>query len=70
MLKFLLAPGMKTIPQGAATTVYVAIRPELEGVGGKYFTNCHEKAPHVHAQSEENAKKLWEISEKFVGLSS
>jgi len=58
----------KTIPQGAATSIYVATAPELEGVGGKYFSDCAIAVPADHAVQEADAKKLWELSEKWVGL--
>ena len=32
----------KTIEQGAATSVLVATSPLLDGVGGRYFEDCHE----------------------------
>eukprot|EP01102_Stenamoeba_stenopodia_P004266 TRINITY_DN14597_c0_g1_i1.p1 TRINITY_DN14597_c0_g1~~TRINITY_DN14597_c0_g1_i1.p1 ORF type:complete len:304 (+),score=66.57 TRINITY_DN14597_c0_g1_i1:72-983(+) len=59
---------MKTIEQGAATTVYVAASPQLEGVGGKYFDNCNEATPIEEARDEAVAKRLWEVSESLVGL--
>jgi len=59
---------MKDIPQGAATTVYVATAPELEGVGGKYFADCNLANPSNISQSAEVALKLWTKSEKFVGI--
>lgn len=33
--------SMKTVEQGAATTVYAATSPELEGRGGLYLEDCH-----------------------------
>jgi len=59
---------MKTIPQGASTTVYVAVAPELESVGGKYFQDCNLGKPTAASQDEKNALRLWEVSEKLVGL--
>jgi len=35
----------KTPSQGAATQIYVATAPELEGVGGLYFADCNEQIP-------------------------
>jgi NAD(P)-dependent dehydrogenase (short-subunit alcohol dehydrogenase family) len=32
----------KTVEQGAATSVLVAVSPQLEGVGGRYFDDCNE----------------------------
>jgi hypothetical protein len=33
-------PVFKTIEQGASTTVWAAVAPELEGKGGLYLENC------------------------------
>lgn len=33
--------SMKTVEQGAATTVYAATSPDLEGRGGLYLEDCH-----------------------------
>jgi NAD(P)-dependent dehydrogenase (short-subunit alcohol dehydrogenase family) len=65
----------KTIEQGAATSVFVATSPQLEGVGGRYFEDCNE-SPIVDASSGQNAgagvasyaldptnaERLWELS--------
>lgn len=56
----------KTIPQGAATSVYVATSPDLEGIGGKYFSNCNFDTPSEHAANPVAAKKLWELSEELT----
>jgi NAD(P)-dependent dehydrogenase (short-subunit alcohol dehydrogenase family) len=61
----LLGAVNKSIPQGAATTVLVATAPELDGVGGKYFSDCSITQPASHITLE-NAKKLWELSESYV----
>ena len=36
----------------------------------RYYSDCKEKQAARQARSEEDAKKLWEISEKLVGLKS
>lgn len=61
----LLGVVNKSIPQGAATTVYVATAPELADVGGKYFSDCAVTEPAKHITSE-NARSLWELSEKLI----
>jgi len=58
----------KNVPQGASTQVYMATAPELERVGGNYFSNCAQTSPKKYATNEENATKLWEYSAKAVGL--
>ncbi|KFO21204.1 WW domain-containing oxidoreductase [Fukomys damarensis] len=52
--------------QGAATTVYCAAAPEMEGLGGMYFNNCCRCLPSAQAQSEETARALWELSTQLV----
>ncbi|KAF6812088.1 hypothetical protein CSOJ01_05369 [Colletotrichum sojae] len=39
------AKSMKSVEQGAATTVYAAVSAEWEGRGGKYLSDCGEKGP-------------------------
>jgi len=58
------APFLKSIPQGAATTVYVATASDL--AGGKYFADCNEVAPTAAAQDSAAAKTLWELTEKLI----
>lgn len=52
--------------QGAATTVYCAVAPELEGLGGMYFNNCFRCLPSAQAQDQSAAAALWELSEQLV----
>ncbi len=67
---FVLRPFGKTIAQGAATSCYVATRPELEGVSGEYFSDCAIAKPSRWANDEALAERLWEVSEKLTGLRS
>lgn len=60
------SPFMKTIPQGAATSVYVATAPELEGIGGKYFSDCNEDTPKPYASNPRYASRLWEMTEEMI----
>ncbi|KAK6942935.1 Short-chain dehydrogenase/reductase SDR [Dillenia turbinata] len=56
----------KNVPQGAATTCYVALHPSLKGVTGKYFLDCNEVIASALARNETLAKKLWDFSNKLV----
>ncbi|KAK3172194.1 hypothetical protein Dsin_006272 [Dipteronia sinensis] len=56
----------KNVPQGAATTCYVALHPKLEGVTGKYFIDCNEMQPSSVAKDQTLARNLWEFSNKLV----
>ncbi|KAG6782792.1 hypothetical protein POTOM_012210 [Populus tomentosa] len=52
----------KTVPQGAATTCYVALHPQVNGVSGKYFEDCNISKSSAYGQDAELAKKLWDFS--------
>ncbi|CAN6179610.1 unnamed protein product [Urochloa humidicola] len=63
---FLASKLLKTIPQAAATTCYVAVHPAVTGVSGKYFADCNEAAPSRLGASSEEAAKLWSFSENIT----
>jgi NAD(P)-dependent dehydrogenase (short-subunit alcohol dehydrogenase family) len=67
----------KTIPQGAATTVWSGFVAAAEMVGGKYCEDCHVAEPQENPEARngvrsyalngEHAKALWAKSEEMVG---
>ncbi|XP_031476657.1 short-chain dehydrogenase TIC 32 B, chloroplastic-like isoform X2 [Nymphaea colorata] len=57
---------LKTIPQAAATTCYVATHPRVSGVSGRYFADCNEASTSRLGASETAAVRLWEISEELT----
>lgn len=62
-------PFMKSVPQGAATSVLVATHPDYGNRGGLYFGNCQEKRPdHKLALNDEACLKLWQRSCELTGL--
>ena len=66
----------KSVEQGASTSVYAALAPELDNHGGAYLEDCAISkginpepsywgmAPHV--LDMESAKRLWSLSEQMV----
>lgn len=58
----LARPFVKTLPEGAATTVYCAVSPALEGVGGRYYADCREKQASAGARDEAAAARLFEAT--------
>ena len=61
--------SIKTIPQGAATSVYCAVSPDLqEQQGGLYFEDCKVSVPSKEAEDEQTAKRLFELSEKLTKI--
>ncbi|KAL9412290.1 hypothetical protein AB3S75_045837 [Citrus x aurantiifolia] len=57
---------LKNIPQGAATTCYVALHPQVQGVSGEYFSDSSIYKPNSQGQNMELAKKLWDFSMNLV----
>lgn len=60
----------KSVPQGAATTCYVGLNPQLKGVTGQYFADCNVEKTSRFARNDALAKQLWEFSEKLIKFSS
>lgn len=58
--------ALKSIPQGAATQVYLATHPALSQVSGAYFADCNEASPRRDALDEGLARRLWDTSEAIV----
>ncbi len=67
---------MKTPEQGAATSVFLAVSPQVQGIGGRYFEDCHEAevveqlqglaGVLPHALDPEDARRLWDVSEELL----
>src|SRR5438094_8897574 len=65
----------KTVEAGAATSVFAATAPELEGRGGLYLEDCHvaavNDAPDAldgvksYALDPQIAERLWTVSENL-----
>ncbi|WP_026293646.1 SDR family oxidoreductase [Saccharibacillus kuerlensis] len=62
-------PSFQTPEEGASTAVYLADSPEVEGVSREYFYRSRPKRLDRKAEDDDTAAKLWEWSEKEVGLS-
>ncbi|XP_054801200.1 short-chain dehydrogenase TIC 32 B, chloroplastic-like [Prosopis cineraria] len=56
----------KNVPQGTATTCYVALHPSMKGVSGKYFQDCNEHRPNSYARNQVLAAKLWDFSNTVI----
>lgn len=59
-------PFFKTVEQGAATTVFAATAPELQGHTGAYLVDCNEKRPHRDALDDALVERVWALSERCV----
>ena len=73
----------KTIPQGAATSVWAGVVAPADEIGGRYCENCHvgqivpddvtisaiSEGVRSYALDPKNAEALWKKSEEMVGES-
>ena len=59
---------LKTCESGASTSIYCSVEESLAEHSGQYYSDCKEKQPAVQAQNLEDARKLWDLSEKMVAL--
>ena len=73
----------KTIPQGAATSVWAGVVAPSDEIGGRYCENCHvgeivpesvtisgvSEGVRAYALDPQKAEALWKRSEEMVGES-
>ena len=71
----------KSVPQGAATSVWAAVVADADAIGGRYCENCHvsevvpderqlgmmDEGVRGYALDPANASALWSLSERMVG---
>ena len=67
-MSLFMRPFSKTVAQGAATSCYVAARPEAARHSGAYFADCAVAKASPHASDDALAERLWSVSEELVGL--
>lgn len=73
-----VAASLKTIPQGAATTIWCATSALLNNVGGVYCEDADiaelasetsmSKGVKLYSLDKTNAKRLWAMSEEMTGF--
>ncbi len=61
---------LKTISQGAATGVFVAVHPQAAGVSGKYWMDCQVAKARKEATDPQLAQQLWQFSEDLAAAST
>ena len=63
-----IRPLLKSPEKGAATSVYLASSPEVQGVTGQYFTKRQAKRSSKASYDTTAAARLWDVSAALVGL--
>lgn len=76
-----LNPGFKTPEQGAATQVWAATSPQLDGLGGVYCEDCEiaeiassaegmTRGVLAYAVDPDQAARLWTLSAELTGVNA
>ncbi len=55
--------------KGAATPVWLATSPAVEGLTGRYFVDCREARSSPESLDREAQARLWAVSARMTGLS-
>jgi NAD(P)-dependent dehydrogenase (short-subunit alcohol dehydrogenase family) len=68
VLKVAKPIGAISPEEGARTIIYLASSPDVAAVSGEYFYECKPATPTAEARNDEDAKRLWVISQQIAGL--
>ncbi|KAL2550435.1 NAD(P)-binding Rossmann-fold superfamily protein [Forsythia ovata] len=56
----------KNIPQGASTSCYLALHPQVKGISGEYFSDNNLAKPSSRAADTDLSRKLWDFSMDLI----
>jgi NAD(P)-dependent dehydrogenase (short-subunit alcohol dehydrogenase family) len=65
----LIKPLARSPLKGAESGIYLCTSPEVEGRTGGYYFDCAIHDTRSAAHNDEDALRLWEVSEKLTGAS-
>jgi len=66
LIFMLISPFLLSPEQGAATQIYLASSPQVDGVSGGYFVKCRAARSSPRSYDVSARKRLWEMSEALV----
>lgn len=66
VFKVVGSPFLKTVEQGAATSIYGATAPELADQSGAYLFDCKVAKPLAEALDDNLVERVWALSQKAV----
>lgn len=61
---------MISAEEGAKTILHLATSSEVANCSGQYFVDCKQTSPAAFAHDKLAAKRLWQESSQFTGLST
>jgi NAD(P)-dependent dehydrogenase (short-subunit alcohol dehydrogenase family) len=68
MVREWFGSATSTVEEGLEATRHLVIAPELDGRSGLYFDRLREARAHEQAYDVEARRRLWQLSEGWVGL--
>ncbi len=68
LIQIAFRPFFITAEKGGGYVESLVVRPDLEGVTGKYFEEAAMMEPSSLARDQALAARLWQVSESMVGL--
>ncbi|XP_050094972.1 retinol dehydrogenase 14 isoform X3 [Anopheles aquasalis] len=58
----------RTPEEGARTSIYLSVSPDVESISGQYFRGCRVYGLNRRVQNVTKQRELWEASKKLVKL--
>ena len=58
------------VEKGAETPVYLAASGDVEGVNGRYFSECRPVDPSAPARDRDVQRRLWDVSAEMTRVSA
>ncbi len=68
IIKGIVNLGGIKVEEGAATSIYLATSPDVDGISGKYFVRKRAVKSSEASYDEKAARRLWVVSEQLTGL--
>ncbi len=63
----LIKPIARSPLKGAETGIYLCSSPDVAGHSGGYYYDCKQHPTRGAARNDDDARQLWEVSEKLTG---
>ncbi|XP_062337870.1 retinol dehydrogenase 12-like isoform X2 [Osmerus eperlanus] len=64
----IVRPFTKTVVQGAQTSIFCAVEPNLDSHSGGYYCDCKLSSCDRAGRDDVMAEKLWELSCQMLGI--
>jgi NAD(P)-dependent dehydrogenase (short-subunit alcohol dehydrogenase family) len=57
-----------TVSEGAETQVYLTVSSDVADISGEYFYDLRPRVPSEEARDDDDARRLWEISDELTDV--